>query len=105
MKVARCQYLKEAIPGPNGPFSEISGWAKEDAEEALEETGEKLTKKFDARLERVQNTFARLKKKKKDNDSLEGKVFRKGLHELVEEARRILDGVGREALELYKQYK
>lgn len=104
MKVARCEYLRDAIPGPTGPFKSISEWTKDDAEEDLQEQDEELKEKLDAMLAKVQTSFERLKRKK-ENDTPQGKLFRTGLHDLVEESRRILSGVGREALELCKQYK
>jgi hypothetical protein len=104
MKDARCQYLKEAIPGPTGPFSEISGWAQDDAEKALQEASDYLADSLDGMLERVQASFERMKRNK-ENDTEQGKKFRADLHELVAEARRILGGVTKESLELCKQYK
>jgi soluble cytochrome b562 len=104
MKLARCQYLKETVPGPSGPFSEISGWAKEDTEEAIQEAGDKLKEKLDDMLHKVQKAFEKMKRKK-ENDTPEGKKFRTGLHELVAEARLILSGVAKESLDLCNQYK
>jgi vacuolar-type H+-ATPase subunit E/Vma4 len=104
MKDARCQYLKESIPGPTGPFSEISGWAKEDAEEAIQEASDKLKEALDEMLNRIQMAFNRMKKKK-ENDTEQGKTFRSGLHQLVAESKRVLNGVARESLDLCKQYK
>lgn len=104
MKDARCRYLKESIPGPTGPFSEISEWAKEDAEKAIEETSDKLKDSLDEMLGRIEMAFNRMKKRK-ENDTEQGKTFRSGLHRLVAESKRILNGVARESLDLCKQYK
>jgi len=104
MKVVRCQYLRDVIPGPRGPFYEISGWAKEDAEEALTDVGDKLKQKLDDLLGGVQKAFERMKRKK-ENDTPEGQKFRRELHELVAVAREILGGVAKESLDLCKQYK
>jgi soluble cytochrome b562 len=104
MKDTRCSYLKEAIPGPTGPFSEISGWAKEDAEEAINEVSDELKRSLDRMLRRVQKAVDRMKEKK-ENDTAEGKQFRTGLHQMVAEAKRILNGVARESLDLCKQYR
>jgi hypothetical protein len=104
MKDSRCRYLKEAIPGPMGPFSKISGRAQDDAEKAIKEASGTLKGSLDKMLGRVQNAFDRMKTKK-ENDTEQGKRFRAELHELVAEARRILGGVAKESLELCKQHK
>jgi hypothetical protein len=104
MKDVRCQYLKESIPGPTGPFANISERAQEDAEIAIQEASEALKEALDNMLLRVQVAFQRMKRNK-DNDTEQGKKFRAELHELVTEARRILGGVVKESLELCKQYK
>jgi hypothetical protein len=104
MKDARCQYLKDSIPGPAGPFSDIAGWAAEDAETAITEASDHLKGSLDGMLDRVQVSFERMKRNK-ENDTEQGKKFRADLHELVAEARRILGGVTKESLELCKQYK
>jgi vacuolar-type H+-ATPase subunit E/Vma4 len=104
VKESRCQYLKESIPGPTGPFSEISGWARDDAQKAIEEASGTLKRALDEMLWKVQNAFER-SKRRKANDTEHGKKFRAELHELVAEARRILNGVAKENLELCKQYK
>jgi hypothetical protein len=104
MRLVRQQYLKEAIPGPMGAFAQVAGWAKNDAEEAITQAGNELTKKLGEMLQKVQHAFD-LMKNRKDNDTEEGKVFRKRLHEMIDEARRILNGVTQESLDLCKQYK
>jgi hypothetical protein len=104
MFMARCTYLKEAIPGPEGPFSYIAGWVEEDASAVVEEVSTQLQTEVDGILLQVQNAFERMKKKK-ENDTALGKKFRLELHQLVAEARRIVEEVGHESLELCKQYK
>ncbi|KAJ4381797.1 hypothetical protein N0V86_003162 [Didymella sp. IMI 355093] len=104
MMVARCKYLQEAIPGPTGPFNNIAGWAEEDASKVMTAVEEKLKKEADDIFLQIQNAFHAMKKRK-ENDTPEGKRFRTELHEMVAEARRIMDGVGTDALELCKQYK
>jgi hypothetical protein len=104
MFTARCAYLKNNIPGPEGPFSYLSGWAEEDSSKVMKEVSDKLRKDIDGILLQVQNAFERMKKKK-ENDTAQGKRFRTELHQLVAEARRIMDGVTQESLEACKQYK
>ncbi|KAI4618246.1 uncharacterized protein J4E87_007914 [Alternaria ethzedia] len=104
MKLARHQYLREAIPGPMGPFAQIASYAKVDAEKSIKRAGDELKKNLNEMLRNVQTDFERMKNRK-DNDTEQGKAFRKQLHELVEEARRILNGVTQESLDLCKQYK
>ncbi|KAI8935499.1 hypothetical protein NX059_008069 [Plenodomus lindquistii] len=101
---ARKEFLKGAIPGPTGPFAELSGWAREDAVEALEEASQQLAKDLDGMLLQVEKAFDRMKRKK-ENDTPEGIKFRKGLSILGDEAERILRGVARESLDLCKQFK
>ncbi|KAH7083176.1 hypothetical protein BKA63DRAFT_584450 [Paraphoma chrysanthemicola] len=104
MFVARCAWLKDNIPGPNGPFSFISGWVEEDSSKAMREVREELKDNIDGVLGLVQNAFERMKRRK-ENDSEQGKKFRTDLHLLVAEARKIMDGVALESLELCKVYK
>jgi len=104
MKLARHQYLREAIPGPMGPFAQIASYAKADAEKSIKRAGDELKKNLNEMLQNVQTDFERMKNRK-ENDTEQGKAFRKQLHELVEEARRILNGVTQESLDLCKQYK
>jgi hypothetical protein len=104
MFTARCAYLKEAIPGPEGPFSFLSGWAEQDSSEIIKEVSGALRNEVDGILQCVQNEFERMKKKK-ENDTVQGKRFRTELHQLVAEARRILDGVAQETLVACRQYK
>ena len=104
MMAARCKYFSEAIPGPTGPFNSILGWVEGDASKAMSEVGQSLKTEADEIFSQIQNAFNAMKKKK-ENDTPEGKRFRTELHELVAEARRIVDGVATEALEMCKQYK
>jgi hypothetical protein len=104
MKLARQQYLRAAVPGPMGAFAQIAGWAKADAEEVINRAGDELGKNLNGMLQKVQTAFDRLKNRK-DNDTEEGKAFRKDLHELVDEGRRVLNSVTQESLDLCKQYK
>jgi hypothetical protein len=104
MFIARCAYLKDAIPGPTGPFSYLSGWAEEDSSKIMNSVSETLRKDVDGILLQIENAFEHMKKKK-DNDTVQGRKFRTELHQLVAEARRILDGVTQESLDACKQYK
>ena len=104
MKDARCKYLRENIPGPTGPFASISGWVEEDSSTIVNEIGNEFKAEVDRIFAQTQDAFNAMKKKK-DNDTPEGRKFRTELHQLVAEARRIMDGVGSETLDLCKQYK
>ena len=104
MKLVRCQYLKEAIPGPTGPFTAIARESKQAADEVILQATGSLQKKLDMMLHRVQLEFERMKDRK-ESDTEVGRLFRKELHELVDEARRILNGVVHESLNLCKQFK
>lgn len=101
---ARCKYLEDTIPGPTGPFNSISGWVEEDASKVIEEVKENLKNEANEIFLQIQNNFNAMRRRK-ENDTPEGKKFRTELHELVAEARRILDGVGTEALDACKLYK
>mgnify|MGYP003624083501 CR=1 FL=1 len=104
MFAARCDWLKDNIPGPNGPYSFISGWVEEDSSKVMESVRDELASSVDAILAQVQNAFERMKRKK-ENDSELGRKFRTDLHLLVAEARRIVDEVAAESLELCSVYK
>jgi ElaB/YqjD/DUF883 family membrane-anchored ribosome-binding protein len=104
MFMARCDFLKEAIPGPEGPYSYISGWVEEDASKVIIEVSETLRTEIDDILKQVQNAFERMKKRK-ENDTTMGKKFRAELHQLVAEARRVMEETTHKSLELCKQYK
>lgn len=101
---ARKTYLRRNIPGPTGPFCQISGWAKKDAEDAIAKASTQLGKKLDDNLLKVQNAFERMKMNK-DNDTPEGILFRRDLQTLVKEARSVMQGVVQENLDLCKQFK
>ncbi|KAH3960319.1 hypothetical protein HBH52_237480 [Parastagonospora nodorum] len=101
---SRCAYLKEAIPGPEGPYSFLSGWVEEDASKVMDEVSETLRTNVDNVLKQVHNAFEYMKKRK-ENDSPLGKKFRTELHQLVAEAKRIMEEVAQDSLELCKQYK
>jgi hypothetical protein len=83
--------------GPKGPFPEIAELAVEDKQKIIDTACNKLREEVVAILKTIRAAFQRQKNKKK-HDSPEGQRFRKELHELVAEARRILDGVMRESL-------
>jgi hypothetical protein len=104
MKVVRCQFLRESIPGPTGPFSNIAGRAQENAGAVIDDVSADLQKELDGMLHDVQQAFDRMKNRK-ENDTEQGVTFRKELHELVMEARRVLDGITQDSLDLCKQFK
>lgn len=100
----RKKYLKDTIIGPTGPFTSIAGWVCEDAEKAVEKASGQLSKDMDNMLRQVQAAFERMKHNK-ENDTPQGIAFRKDLDFLVAEARKVMDGVARESLDLCLQYK
>lgn len=100
----RAQHLKETIPGPNGPFTKVPGMVRDDAKKAISKVSAELRTELDQMLQSVENAFERMKRKK-ESDTPEGRKFRTELHQLVEEAKRILNGVAQESLDLCKQYK
>ena len=104
MKEVRFRYLKEHIPGPSGPFAEISGWTQGDAKTAIDKASKDLKVSLDEMLRKVQDAFERMKKKK-ENDTPQERKFRVELHQLVAEVKRILNGVARESLDLCKQFR
>jgi len=104
MFMARCAYLREAIPGPEGPYSYISGWVEQDASKIMDEVSQTLRTDVDEVLKKAHNAFERMKKRK-ENDSPLGKKFRTELHQLVAEAKRIMEEVAQDSLELCMQYK
>jgi len=67
----RKEYLKEAIPGPTGPFSFISKRVSEDSKIAIRNASGQLSKDLDAMLFRIQGAFERMKKNK-ENDTPQG---------------------------------
>lgn len=70
----------------------------------MESAAERIIKDVDKVLEGVSKAFEMMKTKD-GGETPEGKKFRKGLRELVVEARRVMDGVGCGALEGCKGYK
>ena len=101
---ARHAYLAEKIPGPDGPFHAIGEWTEEDAHALFKTTCQKLRKEVVDILKKIRTAFER-QKHRAENDTPEVQEFRKELHELVAEARRILDVVVRKSLDQCKQHK
>ena len=104
LKDVRHDYLKENIPGLDGPFSKIAEHAEKDVKRIIGSTCKELCHGVVSILEEVREAFER-QKSRKENDTPEGQCFRKELHELVAEALRILKGVVTESLERCKEYK
>jgi len=104
MKGARWDFLRQTIVGPAGPFCQIAYWARKEAKEAVNKVNEEPRSSLDEMLRKVQVTLEQVKTKKED-DMEEGKKFRTELHRMVDEARRILDGVAQKSLDLCKAYK
>lgn len=70
----------------------------------IESTCDKLRKEAVEILKIIRAAFQR-QKNRKEQDTPAGQQFRKELHELVAEARRVLDGVVRQSLEKCKEHK
>jgi hypothetical protein len=104
LKDVRHQYLKEKTIGLQGPFPDIAEWVKEEINDIITETCEKLSEDVVSMLKTIRVAFER-QKQRKEHDTLEGQRFRKELHELVAEASRILEGVVVKSLEKCKEYK
>lgn len=104
LKDARCSYLREAVRDPEGPLCQLAFWSKEDATDAIIKASSELETSLDEMLGKIQNAFDRMKDRK-ENDTPEGIKFRTELHQLVDESRRILEGVGNRSLELCKAFK
>ena len=92
MRSVRHQYLRDTILGATGPFSAIANRTHVEAELLIDKVGKDLTKNTATMLEAVRADFDR-KNARKDDHAEQGRDFRKQLHELVEEARRILNSV------------
>ncbi|KAI0570117.1 hypothetical protein TUN199_10841, partial [Pyrenophora tritici-repentis] len=102
--VARKAYLRNAIPGPNGPFPKIASRAKAHAEAVIGKVSRGLGENLDELLLAKQEVFEMMKSRK-ENDTPAGQKFCSDLDPIVKETRRILDGVVKESLDLCKQYK
>jgi hypothetical protein len=101
---ARHEYLKKHIIDEDGPFQRIAEWTQEDAEVVVEEMRKDLRKGVVSVFEKISSLFER-QKNNKQNDSPEGQQFRRDLHLLVDEARKVLDGVVKESLERCKAHR
>jgi hypothetical protein len=51
---ARKAYLKDVIPGPNGPFAKIADWAFKDTKKATEKASQMLQNNLDEMLSKIQ---------------------------------------------------
>ena len=74
------------------------------ADTAIRRATDELNKNIGNILGGIRKGFEHMSTKK-DNDSAEGKIFRQTLHELVKEAREILDGPTKQCLDLCRHYK
>ncbi|CAN9256685.1 unnamed protein product [Alternaria alternata] len=104
LKDVRHAYLEEKVIGLDGPFAAIAEWVEEDVKELIKNTWDKLRKEAVEMLKTIRAAFQR-QKNRKEQDTPEGQQFRKELHELVDEARRILEGVVTKSLEKCKENK
>ncbi|KAF1911042.1 hypothetical protein BDU57DRAFT_108689 [Ampelomyces quisqualis] len=104
LKLARHEYLKQHIPGEEGPLRVIADFTREDAEEAVEEIRNYLRNNVIGVFRHIHNAFTG-QKTRKENDSPEGQQFRKDLHMLVDKAREVMQGVVLESLERCKEHK
>ncbi|CAN9258894.1 unnamed protein product [Alternaria alternata] len=103
LKDVRHAYLEEKVIGLDGPFAAIAEWV-EDVKELIKNTCDKLRKEVVQMLKTIRAAFQR-QKNRKEQDTPEGQQFRKELHELVDEVRRILEGVVVKSLEKCKENK
>ncbi|KAH8642028.1 hypothetical protein IG631_04969 [Alternaria alternata] len=104
LKDVRHAYLEEKVSGLDGPFAAIAKWVEKDVKELIKNTCDKLRKEAVEMLKTIRAAFQR-QKNRKEQDTPEGQQFRKELHELVDEARRILEGVVTKSLEKCKENK
>jgi hypothetical protein len=101
---ARHEYLKKQIPGETGPFSYVASFTKEDADEIIKDVQKDLGKVVVGILVSIRQSFER-QKTNKQNDTPEGQKFRRDLHQVVDEARKVMNGVVAESLERCKAHK
>ncbi|KAL1799540.1 hypothetical protein ACET3X_003577 [Alternaria dauci] len=104
LKDVRHTYLEDKIICPDGPFAAIAERVQEDVEKLMKNVCDKLRKEVVEMLKTIRVAFQR-QKNRKEQDTPEGQQFRKELHELVAEARRVLEGVVSKSLEKCKEYK
>ncbi|RYN25087.1 hypothetical protein AA0117_g5211 [Alternaria alternata] len=104
LKDVRHAYLEENAIGLDGPFAAIAEGVEEDVKKLIKNTCDKLRKEVVEMLKTIRAAFQR-QKNRKEQDTPEGQQFRKELHELVDEARRILEGVVTKSLEKCKENK
>lgn len=102
--LARHKYLKENIPGEEGPFGSIAEFTKEDSEKVIEEIRNDLRKGVIGMFREIRIPFLR-QKTRKENDTLEGQHFRKDLHMRVNKAREVMQGVVLKSFEKCKEHK
>ncbi|KAI4698775.1 hypothetical protein J4E81_005386 [Alternaria sp. BMP 2799] len=104
LRDVRHAYLEEKIIGLNGPFPAIADEVEKDVKALIKNTCDKLRKEVVEILKTIRAAFQR-QKNRKEHDTPEGRQFRQELHELVAEARRILEGVVSKSLEKCKEHK
>jgi mRNA-degrading endonuclease RelE of RelBE toxin-antitoxin system len=78
--------------------------AEEEIKKLTDTTCTQLREEVVTILKTICAAFQR-QKNRKEHDTPEGQQFRKELHELVAEARRIIEGTMRESLERCKEHK
>jgi len=92
------------VCSPAGPFRTLADQLEEELNSALHTQMASLKGGLSKIFTNVKMQFT-LMAANKDNDTPEGKLFRKQLHELVEEARKVMDGPVKRALEVCRQYR
>jgi len=88
----------------NGPYRSIPDGVLKSSCQALGQNSRLLKSEISGILGRIQKQFE-IMATKKNNDTAEGKQFRKQLHGLVEEAKEIFNGPVKESLDLCRHYK
>jgi hypothetical protein len=104
LRDARHTYLADALLGPDSVFGAFNEWAKQDADEKINELYNDVGAEMGDIFANICAAFEQAKNRP-ENDTEEGKKFREELRKLVTKAESILEGVAHESLGMCLAWK
>lgn len=104
MHKVRCETFENKVCAVSGIYKAIRDGIQVDSEKILANTLSNLTNSMKILFEKIQHDFDSVNKTNQD-DSLEAKEFRKKLHAMIPEAKKVLAGPVKDLLEECRNFR
>ncbi|KAF1998322.1 hypothetical protein P154DRAFT_621882 [Amniculicola lignicola CBS 123094] len=101
---SRCEVFESHVTAADGPFHSLSSMVDSKLNQALSQSEHRLQNGVGMVFDQIRRAFD-VMSQRRDNDSVEGQRFRRELHGLVEEGRKIVEGPVRRGLEACRGFK